>query len=245
MTDQLRSPMPIDLQWLIDHAQQLRAQHVKKSPLFARLDTATRRAQDLGWIHQLAHVSRRFTRALVTRYLHCAVSFARAFAQHARDEVMHPFELSDWMIHHGYRLTTEPPTPATERLLAFCEEAARRGNVYEHVVILSLVSEGVALDFYTSATDALRDLGIADGRYWKQHVTGDEQHLRVGIAELTAFYAGEDPRRIERDCGGMRSAAELTASLYRDMLDSWATLGPVEVAQGIEWITGDGIPREE
>ena len=78
-----------------------------------------------------------------------------------------------------------------------------------------LLSEGVALDFYTAVIPVLERLDILSGNYWKVHREVDNVHLTMGLDR----------------CGDVRPESSTgryyqqvlwhSASLYNAMLSSW------------------------
>ena len=226
MTDPSPATPPV-LQALIDHAAAERARVIRASSLFDLLEV-THRVDEMRWLPQLWHMSWYFTRALAVRYLHCGEGFEETFARHARDEVMHPFELRAWLAEHAAidRPESVPMTDETRTLLDLVRRVARNGNAYEHVLILSLVSEGVALDFYTAACTALRRIGVPDGKYWRQHANVDAEHMQVGIPKL-GDWCEKHPSRTQILATGGHDAIRVTIAHYRAMLDSWERLASI------------------
>ncbi|HEY0986301.1 MAG TPA: iron-containing redox enzyme family protein [Kofleriaceae bacterium] len=172
------------MEWLLEYAERYRA-IIRSGPFFQSLARAER-PSDLKWIHQLLHQSREFTQALCMRYSLCRdKNYQSIFAEHAFEEADHPDQLVAWMSKHGFLEGTEaggvPATQETINNLAFCWRSAVREPHDVQVVTLNVLSEGVALDFYTAAIPALERLGILSGRYWKIHREVDAEHLRLGL----------------------------------------------------------------
>jgi hypothetical protein len=99
--------------------------------------------------------------------------------------------------------------------LSFCWRSAMRDPHDVQVVALNVLSEGVALDFYSAVIPVLGQLGILSGRYWKVHREVDAHHLRLGL-DRCGDVAADSPsgRRYQR-------ALWHSASLYHQMLASW------------------------
>ena len=83
------------------------------------------------------------------------------------------------------------------------------------VVSLNVLSEGVALDFYTAVIPVLSHLDILSGRYWKVHREVDAHHLKMGL-DRCGDVTPESP-------AGLRYQRVLwhSANLYHQMLGSW------------------------
>ena len=206
------------MEWLLSHAERYRA-HIQSGPFFQRLSRAER-PDDLTWIHQLVHQSREFTQALCLRYSLCHDKrYQSIFAEHAVEEADHPDQLLVWMSKHGFLDGIEPGSvPATQETLnclSYCWRAALREPADVQVVALNVISEGVALDFYSAVIPVLSKLDLLSGRYWKVHREVDAQHLRLGL-DRCGDVAIDSPT-------GMVYQRVLwqTASLYHHMLASW------------------------
>jgi len=206
------------MEWLLNHAERYRS-HIRSGPFFQKL-TRVERPSDLKWIHQLLHQSREFTQALCLRYSLCHDRrYQRIFAEHAFEEADHPDQLMSWMSKNGFLAGSEaaclPATQETLNSLAFCWRSAIREPHDVQVVSLNLLSEGVALDFYTAVIPVLERLGLLSGRYWKVHREVDEQHLRMGLDQC-GDVAIDSPT-------GMLYQRVLwhSAGLYHQMLSSW------------------------
>jgi len=206
------------MQWLLDQAQRYRAQ-LRTGPFFQNL-AAIERPSDLAWVHQLIHQSREFTQALCMRYSLCHDQrYQRIFAEHAFEEADHPDQLITWMGQHGFLDGTEPgATPATQETLnslAFCWRSAVREPHDVQIIALNVMSEGVALDFFSAVIPVLQNMGLLSGRYWKVHREVDSHHLCLGL-DLCGDVAPDSPT-------GMRYQRVLwhAATLYHQMLSSW------------------------
>jgi hypothetical protein len=108
-----------------------------------------------------------------------------------------------------------PATQETLNSLAFCWRSAVHEPHDVQVVSLNVLSEGVALDFYTAVIPVLERLGLLSGRYWKVHREVDEHHLRMGV-DRCGDIAIDSPT-------GMLYQRVLwhAAGLYHQMLCSW------------------------
>ncbi|HEU4730500.1 MAG TPA: iron-containing redox enzyme family protein [Kofleriaceae bacterium] len=206
------------MDWLLDHSERYRSQ-IRSGPFFQNLGR-TERPSDLRWIHQLLHQSREFTQALCLRYSLCQDKRYQAiFAEHALEEADHPDQLIAWMTKHGFLDDVEPGgVPATQDTLnnlAFCCRAAVREPHDVQVVALNVLSEGVALDFYSAVIPVLSQLDVMTGRYWKVHREVDNHHLRMGL-DRCGDVEPSSPK-------GLLYQRVLwhAASLYHQMLSSW------------------------
>ena len=206
------------MKWLLDSAEAYRAQ-IKRGPFFDMLARAER-PNDLQWVHQLVHQSREFTQSLCLRYSLCHDRrYQSVFAEHAFEEADHPDQLLAWMDKHGFLAGVEaggvPPTLETLNCLSFCWRSAMREPHDVQIVALNVLSEGVALDFYSAVIPVLERLGMLSGRYWKVHRDVDADHLRLGL-DLCGDVAADTPR-------GRTYHRVLwqAAGLYHQMLSSW------------------------
>src|SRR5262249_55168987 len=135
------------------------------------------------------------------------------------DEADHPDQLIAWMSNHRFLDGIEPGgVPATQETinnLAFCWRSAVHEPHDLQVVALNVMSEGVALDFYSAVIPVLGRLDLLRGRYWKVHREVDAHHLQLGL-DLCDDAAPESPI-------GMRYQRTLwhAANLYHQMLSSW------------------------
>ena len=206
------------MEWLLEYAERYRS-IIRSGPFFQRLARAERPG-DLKWIHQLLHQSREFTQALCMRYSLCRDrNYQSIFAEHAFEEADHPDQLVAWMSKHGFLECTEaggvPATQETINNLAFCWRSAVREPHDVQVVTLNVLSEGVALDFYTATIPVLDRMGILSGRYWKVHREVDADHLRLGLDRC-----GE----VDIDSRTGQHYQRMlwhAACLYHQMLSSW------------------------
>lgn len=224
------------MDWLLQHAERYRSQ-IQSGPFFQKL-ARVERPSDLKWVHQLIHQSREFTQALCLRYSLCRDKrYQSIFAEHAFEEADHPDQLIAWMGKHGFLADTEPGgVPATQETinsLAFCWRSAVHEPHDVQVVALNVLSEGVALDFYSAVIPVLGQLDILSGRYWKVHREVDEHHLQLGLdrcGDVTPDSAT-----------GMRYQRVLchAANLYHQMLSSWVG----ERAEPIEALWTESVPR--
>src|SRR5262245_16890715 len=95
----------MEADWLIEEARR-GTQRIAQGEMFEHL-VATRHPGMLGWVHQLAHMSRDFIQALLMRAALCGrrrssdYAFYPAFCEHARAEARHPIELEAWMRRFG------------------------------------------------------------------------------------------------------------------------------------------------
>jgi hypothetical protein len=141
------------------------------------------------------------------------------FAEHAVEEADHPDQLLGWMTKHKFLESADvggaPATQETLNSLAFCCRAAVREPHDVQVVALNVLSEGVALDFYSAVIPVLEGLDILSGRYWKVHREVDAHHLRLGLDRCGDVAA--------ESATGQRYQRVLwhAASLYHQMLASW------------------------
>jgi hypothetical protein len=206
------------MDWLLDHAERYRSQ-IRSGPFFKKL-ARVERPSDLTWIHQLVHQSREFTQALCLRYSLCNDKrYQTIFAEHAVEEADHPDQLLTWMSKHGFlepgSSEIAPATQETVNNLAFCCRSAVRESHDVQVVSLNVLSEGVALDFYSTVIPVLAQLDLLTGRYWKVHREVDAHHLQMGL-DRCGDVAPDSPtgRHYQR-------VLWHSASLYHQMLASW------------------------
>lgn len=206
------------MDWLLDHSERYRSQ-IRSGPFFRKL-TRVERPSDLKWIHQLVHQSREFTQALCLRYSLCRDKrYQSVFAEHAVEEADHPDQLLLWMSKHGFLDGVEadglPATQETLNCLAFCCRSAVREPHDVQLVSLNVLSEGVALDFYSAVIPVLDQLDVLSGRYWKVHREVDAHHLKMGLdrcGDVSPDSAtGQHYQRVLWH----------SASLYHQMLSSW------------------------
>jgi Iron-containing redox enzyme len=195
---------------LVALAEQHRA-NIRRGPFFAALSAGD--LDHLRWVHQLRHQSRRFTQALSLRSALCREErFLNIFAAHAVEEGRHPEQLETWMRRREMSLAPVPPTRETEQLTDYCTFIAQHGGPVAQVLVLNVLSEGVALDFYTAALDRF-GRGKLNGPYWHVHREVDEIHQAMGV-DLCRV---EDGLRAE-----YAGAIDCAADLYDNMLTSWA-----------------------
>jgi hypothetical protein len=206
------------MDWLLDQAERYRSL-IRSGPFFQSLTTAER-PSDLKWTHQLLHQSREFTQALCLRYSMCQDKrYQGIFAEHAVEEADHPDQLITWMVKHGFldgpESTVQPATQETVNNLAFCCRAALRETPDVQVIALNVLSEGVALDFYTAVQPVLVKLEIQTGRYWKVHREVDAHHLQMGL-DRCGDVSPHSPQGQH-----YQRVLHHSASLYHQMLSSW------------------------
>lgn len=206
------------MDWLLQQAERYRAQ-IQSGPFFKKL-AKVEQPSDLGWIHQLIHQSREFTQALCLRYSLCHDRrYQAVFAEHAFEEADHPDQLITWMGKHGFLDGIEPGSvPATQETinnLAFCWRSAVHEPHDVQVVALNVLSEGVALDFYSAVIPVLGQLDILSGRYWKVHREVDAHHLEMGL-DLAGDVAPDSPTGLR-----YQRVLQHAANLYHQMLASW------------------------
>jgi hypothetical protein len=206
------------MDWLLDQAERYRSL-IRSGPFFQSL-TLAERPSDLKWTHQLLHQSREFTQALCLRYSLCQDKrYQSIFAEHAVEEADHPDQLIVWMNKHGFLdgndASVTPATPETINSLAFCCRSAVRESPDVQLIALNVISEGVALDFYTAVIPVLTKLEILTGRYWKVHREVDAHHLQMGL-DRCGDVAPNSPQGQH-----YQRVLHHSASLYHQMLSSW------------------------
>lgn len=224
------------MDWLLHQAERYRSQ-IQSGPFFRKL-ARVERPNDLKWVHQLIHQSREFTQALCLRYSLCKDKrYQPIFAEHAFEEADHPDQLIAWMDKHGFLADVAPgDVPATQETLnslAFCWRSAVHESHDVQVVALNVLSEGVALDFYSAVIPVLSRLDILSGRYWKVHREVDSHHLEMGL-DICGDVTPDSPT-------GMRYQRVLchAANLYHQMLASWVG----ERVEPIAALWTDSAPR--
>jgi len=206
------------MDWVLEASEYYRSQ-IRNGRFFEDLDQV-QRVEDMTWVHQLVHQSREFTQALCLRSALCADrTFQRIFSSHAVEEADHPNQLVQWMRGQGFLDDIEagevPATPATVECLSYCWRAAFYESREGQVVILNVLSEGVALDFYAAVIPVLERLGALSGRYWTVHREVDAHHLRLGLDECQPVSPDSDAGR------RLQGKLQHAAGLYNRMLSSW------------------------
>ena len=191
----------------------------------------------LGWVHQLAHMSREFIQALLMRAALCGrrrpadYVFYPPFADHGRAEYRHPIELEEWMERFALvggdqpQFCAAPMTRQTRHLLAYLWYVAEHAEPDEQVVVMNLVAELMALAFYSEAVPCFDDLGMLWGRYWSAHREADADHAFLGVPELRQTWVPGRGRLL-------RQSAGTALGLFDEALTSWA-----DVAQEFEPLT--------
>lgn len=227
--NQPRQQEGFQMKWLLDYVDS------RISTLFPRMFaslSAARTRRDLGWIHQLPHMSRGFIQALCIRVGCCGrgdvsdLRFYRDFTRHAKSEISHPPQLQDWMQAAGFsdvpgrpEFCGVPATPDTASMVLHCWEVAENSPADEQVVMLNVVLEGVAYRFFTAATEAIARVGLSLGRFWSDH--GDDlAHARIGVDKIGEVEAASDQGR------RLLAGADLTLGMIDLTLDSWAIGAP-------------------
>lgn len=193
--------------------------------------------RNLAWTHQLAWQSVEFTQTLGLQWALSNDRLTRGtHADHAADEARHPAQLRSWMDEQNLLVEAPflgvPPTDQTVVLMSFNTRVAMREQHAVRVGVLNVLGEGVALDFFTAAIDALADADLRDtqqgispdlvprrlgpsAKFWRIHKAVDGDHLMLGLSELhylpQSCPRGQDVERLMR----------LGARLYGEALDSW------------------------
>jgi len=207
------------MQWLLNLAEGYRFE-LRAGPFFQHLARAERAADLSPWVHQLYHQSREFTKSLCLRSALCRdPRYQDVFAEHAVEEADHPAQLGHWMREHGYldgiEPSSVPPTPETLDAAGYYWRTAICEPPDVQVISLNLLSEGVALDFYSAVIPVLKKLGLLTGRYWKIHREVDAHHLELGL-DLCGDLAQDSPKGEV-----FRRTLAHGARLYGAMLSSW------------------------
>lgn len=199
------------MQHLINRAERIRA-GIRTNPFFEALIDG--RADNMRWVHQLRFQSRRFTQALSLRSARSRdPRFDNIFAAHAVEEGRHPEQLEKWMkSQHIEPDASVAITTETMEVASFCTDIATWGSPTIQILILNVLSEGIALDFYRAVIDHFGTDRLA-GPYWHVHKEVDEIHLAMGVE----FCQVHEPRRAALE-GAMDNGGEL----YDRMLRSWA-----------------------
>lgn len=210
------------MQWLFDQAEQYRAR-IRDGVFFARLARRDNKQAAHAWLElwsrQLLHQSREFTQALCLRYSLCHdQSYQGIFAEHALEEAEHPDQLAGWISDVGIGNEEVRATRETIDSLAYCWRSALRDPHDLQVVVLNLMSEGVALDFYSAVVPHLEWLGVHSGAYWDCHRKGDVRHMALGLDRLHRV-GPDQPTGV-----GYRLALAHSAALHHAMLTSWARI---------------------
>lgn len=211
--------------WIMKMAEELRAE-IRKGPFFRRL----KEYQSLTWVQPLRYHSIEFTHALGMRWAMCPAGspFRSVYAEHAAEEAEHPQQLDEWMaaesLSHNLVHEMAYVSRHTVILGAFCLYAALRCPDYVGVPVLNVLSEGVALDFYTAVIPVLerRDRLSKASRYWRVHRAVDGDHLEMGMHQLGQLYR-EIGMHTPMGCM-IRDAMVRAADLYQAAETSWSEL---------------------
>ncbi|HLF97099.1 MAG TPA: iron-containing redox enzyme family protein [Methylococcaceae bacterium] len=194
---------------------------VRESPFYEKLAVADS-PRDLQWLRQMYYLSCDFTAAVALRYGHCHdLRFRQAFGEHAAEEVTHPQDLAAWMREFGFLAAGEEPTsvPPTLETLAYGGyfiRSAIREPVAHQIIVLNLMVEGLAYDWFSAMNPKLAELGLTPKGYWKVHQKADLKHQILGLDLIPPH---------EPDSPGGKAYARIAwevASLARQELDAWA-----------------------
>ena len=154
--------------------------HILSNPFFE--DLAAGRLDDLKWTRFLLFFCDHFTRCLSLRAGLCEDEmFKNAFSDHDVEEGKHRKQLQAYMVKEGISVTELRPTIETVRCADFLKKIAMFADPKIQVFILNVLSEGMALAFFTKAVEALNRLGKLHGPYWHVHKEVDELHLQMGL----------------------------------------------------------------
>jgi hypothetical protein len=212
----------VPMQWLQNLQKQYRS--IVRESLFYKTVAMASSPADFKWIRQLYYLSCDFTAAVALRYGCCQDSrFRDAFGEHAAEEVTHPADLAEWMREFGFLAADEEPTsvPQTLETLAVCSyliRAVTREPVSHQIIILNLMAEGTAYDFYSTVNPKLATLGLTPKGYWAVHTKADMEHQTLGLGLIPQC---EPDSHLGKLYG--RALWE-TASLFRYMFDAWGGL---------------------
>jgi hypothetical protein len=218
----------VEVNWLIEEVKDgvARAAQGKMFDLLRETPGSPDRPK-LGWVHQLAYMSREFIQALLARAALCGrrersdYAFYPAFTEHVRAELRHPIELERWMRRFalvGGKLPwfcEAPMTSQTKRLLAYLWYIAEHAEPDEQVVVMNLVAEFMALAFYSAAVPCLEGLGMLWGRYWPVHRDADADHAMLGVSLLRVTAPSERGQYLRKSAG-------IALDLFDGALTSWA-----------------------
>lgn len=169
----------------------------------------------MDWVWQLWYQSDGFTRALSLRSALCEdMRFKEVFAQHACEEIRHPFQLLEWMRKEKFdisRLADIPATPATKACVEVCTDVAKNSHPIHQVFILNVLSEGLGLTFYTEVIDRLKHRLY--GPYWHIHKEVDDIHMGLGLDAV-----GEINKEMY---DGLRLTIDYVYNKYYKMVESF------------------------
>ncbi len=210
----------IPMLWLRNLQEEYRS-IIGESLLYKAVAMASSPA-DFRWIRQLYYLSCDFTTAVSLRYGCCQdPRFRDAFGEHAAEEVTHPADLAEWVREFGFLAANEEPisVPPTLETLAICSYLIRvvmREPIPHQIIILNLMSEGTAYDFYSTVSPKLATLGLTPKGYWSAHEKADTKHQILGLDLI--------PQCDPDSQSGKLYARILweTASLFRQAFDSWS-----------------------
>lgn len=212
----------VPVEWLWEMAQEYR-DWLKNSSFYKTIALASSSA-DFQWIRQLYHLSCDFTAATALRYGKCEdPRFRDVFAEHAAEEVEHPRELANWMREFGFLAPGEAPTkvaPTLETLAlgSYFIRSVIREPIAHQIITLNLMTEGIAIDFYSRVNPKLAELGLTPKGYWLVHQEADTEHQTLGLDLI--------PQCEKDSLLGQKYSitAWEVASLWKQVFDSWSSI---------------------
>lgn|SRR5678816_3794542 len=213
------------MEWILHEAEKHRVE-IRSGAFFGRLRKRPDVVADLHWLGrwspQLLCQSLGFTRSLCLRYALCSNDrLIDPWCRHASEEIDHPAQLRSWMaswMHDEIEIALESqPTAPTLDVVELCWNAATDGTLDIQIAV-NVISEGVALDFFTAAIPFLDRLRLHYGPYWSIHREIDNAHLRLGVDALE--HCEPTSIRGQAILGMLRDGA----LAYHKMLESWAAL---------------------
>ncbi len=209
------------MKFLVDEIEHLRAGMRARNPFFRRL--AHGELDGLLWVSPLQRQARGITQLMSLRAGLCTSEFRAAYAEHAAEEASHPDDLRQWMCAQGIlerdTALSRMQHMATVDNLGLCAYVCLYEPDPVKVAVMNVVTEGVALDFYTAVIPALERMDRMSGpgsRYWRVHKAVDSVHMLLGT-ELCEWVTVDDPMGVR-----CRDMALRSMSLYDSMLESWA-----------------------
>lgn len=203
-------------QLIVDRVKDFRIKLVETNKFFKALRAGE--LENMEWVRQLWFQSDGYTRALSLRSALCEdARFKEVFAQHAREEILHPFQLLRWMEKEGFDITRfGTPTPETKACITLCKNAATELSPELQVLILNVLMEGAGLTFYTEVIKEVskRRPGKFHGPYWHIHQEVDDIHMGLGVPLIGEL----SPQQFEVAC----TIIDASCLIVDGMIASWA-----------------------
>lgn len=223
------------MEWVVELGR-LYGEAIKKGPLFQKLPAVRTKEELAPLIRQLWWQSDSFIKTLIERAEQCDdgnVGLKKVFAHHATEEREHPTMLVRWMRKHGFLGEQEAPAsvPAKSSTLGCIRlnDKVLNQSLDDQVIVLNVLGERLALDFFTAMVPVLRRLGVLDEHdqgeheYWEVHGAVDGKHLRYGLGHCKP--AAPDSAEGER----IQDLLLSYANAYHKMLAGWVGVDDVRL----------------